>query len=144
MTPDRWLGATIVPDEGCSFVVWAPNAERVEVHLLDPVDQVLELEARDRGYFAGLFRGVGAGARYRYRLDGEAEHADPASRLQPEGVHGPSEIFDPAPFAWTDAGFNAPPFAELDPTLDGHGGFPGQLRRDRRPPHRVEQPHRTT
>ena len=112
MTTDRWLGATIVPEEGCSFVVWAPRAERVEVHLLDPVDQLIELEPGDRGYFHGMLRGVGAGARYRYRLDGDAEYADPASRLQPEGVHGPSEIFDPASFAWTDVGFNAPPFAE--------------------------------
>ena len=48
---DPRLGATIVPDEGCSFLVWAPKAERVEVHLLDPVDEFLELEPGDRGYF---------------------------------------------------------------------------------------------
>jgi maltooligosyltrehalose trehalohydrolase len=109
---DRRLGATIVPDEGCSFEVWAPNAERVEVHLLDPVDEYLELEPSDRGYFHATVRGVGAGARYRFRLDGDGEFADPASRFQPDGVHGPSEVFDPAAFAWTDLGFNAPAFAE--------------------------------
>ena len=109
---DRWLGATIVPEEGCSFLVWAPRAERVEVHLLDPVDQLLELEPMDRGYFGATLRGVGAGARYRFRLDGEGEYADPASRFQPDGVHGPSEVFDPAAFTWSDLGWNAPPLAE--------------------------------
>ena len=112
MNDDRWLGATIVPDEGCSFLVWAPRAERVEVHLLDPVERSFELEPGDRGYFHATLRGVGAGTRYRFRLDGGAEHADPASRFQPEGVHGPSEVFDPTAFPWTDAGFNAPALAD--------------------------------
>jgi maltooligosyltrehalose trehalohydrolase len=41
--------------------------------------------------------------RYRLRLDqGEAALPDPASRFQPEGPHGPSEIVDPGDFAWTD------------------------------------------
>jgi len=109
---DRWLGATIVPEEGCSFLVWAPKVTTVEVHVLDPVDRYVELEPKDRGYFHATLRGVGAGARYRYRLDGGSEYADPASRFQPEGVHGPSEVFDPAAFAWTDTGFNAPAFAD--------------------------------
>jgi maltooligosyltrehalose trehalohydrolase len=40
---------------------------------------------------------------YRFRLDrGEAGLPDPASRFQPEGPHGPSEIIDPEDFAWTD------------------------------------------
>jgi maltooligosyltrehalose trehalohydrolase len=108
---DRWLGATMVP-EGCSFLVWAPRAERVEVHLLEPVDRVVALEHADRGYFHATLRGIGAGARYRFRLDGDDEQADPASRFQPEGVHGPSEVYDPTAFAWTDAGFKAPPLAE--------------------------------
>jgi maltooligosyltrehalose trehalohydrolase len=104
------LGATIVP-EGCSFVVWAPRAERVEVHLLDD-DGHVELRPAERGYHHAIAPGVGAGARYRYRLDGGAELPDPASRLQPEGVHGPSAVVDPGAFAWTDAGWNAPPLSE--------------------------------
>ena len=41
--------------------------------------------------------------RYRFRLDrGETALPDPASRFQPEGPHGPSEIVDPGEFAWTD------------------------------------------
>jgi maltooligosyltrehalose trehalohydrolase len=47
--------------------------------------------------------GAGAGARYLYRLDSGDQCPDPASRYQPEGPHGPSEVVDPAAFRWTDA-----------------------------------------
>lgn len=40
--------------------------------------------------------------RYRYRLDGANAIPDPASRFQPEGPHGPSQIIDPSSFEWTD------------------------------------------
>jgi maltooligosyltrehalose trehalohydrolase len=53
------------------------------------------------------------GTRYLYRLDGERYRPDPVSRWQPEGVHGPSVVVDPAGFAWTDAGFRGYPVAEL-------------------------------
>jgi maltooligosyltrehalose trehalohydrolase len=53
-----------------------------------------------------------AGERYRYRLDGGDELPDPASRWQPEGVHGPSALVDPSAFTWADDGFRAPPLAE--------------------------------
>ena len=56
-------------------------------------------------YFGGLVAGVSAGARYRYRINGGHAYPDPASRYQPEGVHGPSAVVDPAQFAWTDGGW---------------------------------------
>jgi maltooligosyltrehalose trehalohydrolase len=49
-----------------------------------------------------VIQDIGAGARYRYRLDGGDACPDPASRFQPDGVHGSSEVVDPAAFAWTD------------------------------------------
>jgi maltooligosyltrehalose trehalohydrolase len=79
--------------------VWAPNARTVDV--VDDDDRVTPLKPADDGYFAG-FGPLGAGARYRYRLDGEALYPDPASRRQPDGPHGASEIVDPGAFAWTD------------------------------------------
>jgi len=48
---------------------------------------------------------AGAGTRYRYLLDGTRERPDPASRSQPGGVHGPSEVVDPRAFTWSDAGW---------------------------------------
>jgi maltooligosyltrehalose trehalohydrolase len=70
----------------------------VEV-LLD--DGPVELEREAAGYFAGC-GAARAGARYRYRLDGEGAYPDPASRYQPEGPHGPSQVVDPRGFPWTD------------------------------------------
>jgi maltooligosyltrehalose trehalohydrolase len=60
---------------------------------------------RDRegdGTFDVVIEGAAAGDRYGFSLDGGPLRPDPASRFQPEGVHGPSEIVDPGTFAWTD------------------------------------------
>src|SRR5262249_44460901 len=55
------------------------------------------------GYFSALVPSVGAGTLYRYRFDDDpASFPDPASRAQPFGPHGPSQIVDPSMFAWTD------------------------------------------
>src|SRR5439155_923723 len=52
---------------------------------------------------AALVPDVADGARYRFRLDGgPALYPDPASRFQPDGPHGPSQVVDPRPFDWTD------------------------------------------
>src|SRR6185503_9952696 len=51
------------------------------------------------GYYSALVPDAGAGTRYRYVLDGDAL-ADPASRFQPEGPFGPSEVADPTRFSW--------------------------------------------
>jgi maltooligosyltrehalose trehalohydrolase len=52
------------------------------------------------GFFECFVRGAGAADRYRYVLDGSEPRPDPASRYQPEGVHGPSEVVDPASYRW--------------------------------------------
>ncbi|HEX2151051.1 MAG TPA: malto-oligosyltrehalose trehalohydrolase, partial [Stellaceae bacterium] len=45
------------------------------------------------------------GMRYGFRTDTlDKLLPDPASRFQPEGPHGPSEIIDPGTFRWTDQG----------------------------------------
>jgi len=63
----------------------------------------LELTPEADGYFSGSIATVGEGALYRYRLAGGDAFPDPASRFQPEGPHGPSQVVDPAKFQWTDA-----------------------------------------
>jgi maltooligosyltrehalose trehalohydrolase len=61
-----------------------------------------ELESDSIGYFSGLVPGAGAGTLYRYRLDNGGAYPDPASRFQPEGPHGPSQVVNPAAFRWSD------------------------------------------
>ena len=86
---------------GTHFRVWAPKRNRVDV-VVEPPGEAFALAAEAGGYFAGTVEGIGAGTRYRYRLDGGDAFPDPASRFQPEGPHGPSEVVDPASFSWTD------------------------------------------
>ena len=84
------------------FRVWAPARRRVEVVPDGAGADSIRLDAESGGYFAGLAPNLATGALYRYRLDGGDAFPDPASRFQPEGPHGPSEVIDPAPFPWSD------------------------------------------
>ena len=84
--------------------VWAPDCRSVEFVIEDdsarPPDSPIQPEGN--GYFSGFVANVGAGTRYRFRLDGGAAYPDPASRFQPDGPHGPSMVVDPASYAWRD------------------------------------------
>lgn len=104
------LGAIYLGDARCLFRVWAPQASAVDVHLLAPGERLLPLH-RVGDYFQGLFNDIPPGSRYFYRLDGSRERPDPASRGQPEGVHGPSEVVD-LTFAWTDQHWVGRPLRE--------------------------------
>ena len=90
---------------GARFRVWAPAAKDAEVVILrDGREERFAMAPEEGGHRTAVVHGVGAGTRYRYRLDGQ-EFPDPASRAQPEGVHGPSEVVDPSAFPWSDAGW---------------------------------------
>lgn len=99
-------------DGGVRFRVWAPNATRVEVQLEDTSTRTVALTPEDDGYHGGLVDGLAPGTRYRYLLDGRGPYPDPCSRFQPEGVHGPSEVIDPA-FEWTDTEWQGIALADL-------------------------------
>jgi maltooligosyltrehalose trehalohydrolase len=62
----------------------------------------MPLKPREQGYWEGIIAGVGPGTRYFFRLNNTHDRPDPASRYQPEGVHGPSEIVDQGDFDWSD------------------------------------------
>ena len=96
------LGAAAAGGGRTRFIVWAPHARTVDVHLVAPRDRVVPMAAVGRGYYEALVEGVAPGARYLFRLDGARERPDPASRLQPDGVHGSSEVVA-GEFPWTDA-----------------------------------------
>ena len=96
------LGARSTP-EGVQFAVWATAADRVDVVIEEgDTEHAFKLQRESGGVHVGEIPGVRPGTRYWYRLDEERKYPDPASRFQPEGVHGPSEVIAPAAFAWTD------------------------------------------
>lgn len=94
-------------ERGVHFRVWAPTAGEVEVILETPdrIEPPIPLEKHADGTFQGVSTRIQPGGRYRYRVDGQGPFPDPASRYQPEGVHGPSEVVDSRRFAWSDAGW---------------------------------------
>ena len=99
------VGAEVQPGGGVHFRVWAPRRTRVAVELASEQSPPasLELKAEPGGYFSGYSPTATAGARYGFRLDHESKlYPDPASRFQPDGPHGPSQVVDPHAFRWTD------------------------------------------
>jgi maltooligosyltrehalose trehalohydrolase len=99
--PASQLGAMPIGDGRCSFRVWAPFADSLAVRMLSPKERLEKLRRDRHGYHSGVLEGVAPDTLYLYRLDSGQERPDPASRFQPQGVHGPSQIVDPT-FAWTD------------------------------------------
>ena len=97
-----FLGARPGDGNRCEFRVWAPDVERVEVHIVAPKDRRVALTRNADGYHEGMVDDCPAGTRYLFNLGGDRERPDPASRLQPDGVHGPSEVVD-SKFEWHDA-----------------------------------------
>ena len=98
--------------DGTFFRVAAPGAERVEV-VLEPAGRTHPLEADGEGAFAGFVDGVAPGALYRYRLNGDGSFPDPASRYQPQGVHGPSQVVDAGRYAWRHEAWRGRPAKDL-------------------------------
>jgi len=89
----------IVNDGSTTVRVWAPDTDRLTL-VLD--DRTLPLSAVGNGIFERTGVDAPPGTRYRLRPDDEGPFPDPASRFQPEGVHGPSEVVDPDAYDWQD------------------------------------------
>src|SRR5688572_24907889 len=100
------VGAEVQPQAGVHFRLWAPKCQRVALQLsrsgraADPI----ALTPEEKGYFSVFVPGAKAGDQYWFLADGDDYRLpDPASRFQPEGPHGPSEIVDPGEFKWHDS-----------------------------------------
>lgn len=130
---EKPLGALYLGDERTGFRVWAPNAERVDVVLQSPQERRIALGREELGYWHGVVDGVLPGARYFYDLGTGTQRPDPASRLQPEGVFGPSEVVpsvpDPA-FGWSGRPLHDYVIYELHiGTFTREGTFDAAIRR---------------
>ncbi len=105
------VGAETLPDGGVSFRLWAPTTAQVTLEL--SATGTFPLMPEGGGYHSTFLSAAKPGMRYRFLLDDEGPYPDPASRFQPEGPHGPSEIVA-STFAWSDAVWPGP-------------GLPGQV-----------------
>ena len=100
------IGAHPRANRSCTFTVWAPSASEMQLHLVSPEDKLIQMDRLERGYFQASVPNLSAGARYFFRPNGQNDVPDPASRFQPEGVHGPSEVIA-RDFEWTDQTWTA-------------------------------------
>jgi maltooligosyltrehalose trehalohydrolase len=98
-------GATPIGGGRTQFVVWAPDTQRVQVQLGREPERLVDLVPVASGYHGAVVEECPVGTRYRYLLDDGPAMADPASRYQPEGVHGPSEVVDLDAYLWGDAAY---------------------------------------
>ncbi|MCL2690297.1 MAG: malto-oligosyltrehalose trehalohydrolase [Chitinispirillia bacterium] len=88
----------------CSFTVWAPLRSAVELLIMDDhSNRIVPMERDDMGYWSADNVQAQPGTLYMYKLDGDIERPDPASRFQPKGVHGPSCVVDHCEFIWNDS-----------------------------------------
>lgn len=104
-----------IPREGdaCEFTVFAPAAQRVVLGLGPEAGRRIPLERAGEGHWRAYVDRAPAGTPYRFSLDDGPWRPDPASRHQPQGVHGPSRVWDPSRFRWNDAPWRGIPLADL-------------------------------
>jgi maltooligosyltrehalose trehalohydrolase len=108
------FGAEVSPTAGVRFRLWAPAVPAVTLGLGADAEGVeIPMVSTGDGWFTAEVRDAGAGTRYRFRLPEGLWVPDPASRFQPDGVHGASEVVDPGAFAWRDGGWRGRPLHEL-------------------------------
>jgi maltooligosyltrehalose trehalohydrolase len=106
------VGAEPQPEGGVHFRVWAPRCRVVAVEI-EGLGRT-GLAPEPGGYFSALIGAAGPGMRYGFRTDTmDRLLPDPASRFQPDGPHGPSEIIDPGAFRWTDRKWRGRPREEM-------------------------------
>jgi malto-oligosyltrehalose trehalohydrolase len=94
-----------VQDRGVRFQFWAPHCAEVRVSFEAAHHSPARVEtmvALDAGWHEWLDARARAGTHYRYVLPDGTAVPDPASRFQPQDVHGPSEVIDPAAYRWRD------------------------------------------
>lgn len=96
------LGAVPRPAGGVQFRVWAPRARTVRLVLAKSPTSPIDLLPEQRGYHAAVVPSAAPGDRYWFRI-GRRRFPDPASRSQPAGLFGPSEVVDPTTFVWHDS-----------------------------------------
>jgi len=95
------LGATLDSQGSARFRVWAPLVQQIALRMPGD-DRLLPMTRAGGGYYDAIVPKVAAGTRYFYRLNNSVDRPDPASRFQPDGIHGPSAVVS-SEFPWTDA-----------------------------------------
>lgn len=105
--------APLADGRGACFRLWAPAIREVELLLeRGASSESCAMERSPGGWFTCVHGPAAPGDLYRFRLDGGLTVPDPASRFQPQGVSGPSQLVDPTAFEWEDEDWAGRPWEE--------------------------------
>jgi maltooligosyltrehalose trehalohydrolase len=102
-------------EKGVLFRTWAAEKKNVSLVVFGDDQSVIReipLEREATGYYSAFDAAASPGTLYKYRLDGHL-FPDIASRFQPQGVHGPSQVVDGRTFHWTDSEWKSATLREL-------------------------------
>ncbi|MDR6817288.1 malto-oligosyltrehalose trehalohydrolase [Neorhizobium sp. 2083] len=94
--PKSW-GAEYLGDGEVLFRIWAPDLERVRLQI---AGRNREMLPAGEGWFTLTTDGLAEGTPYQFLMPDGVLVADPASRAQDGGVHGPSLVIDPTSYRW--------------------------------------------
>ncbi len=107
------FGAELAADGRARFALWAPAARQVELVLTGGSQPAqIVMRSTDNGWFEATLDGAGASTNYAFRVDGKPLVPDPASRSNPDGVHGASRLVDPRAYEWQAGDWRGRPWNE--------------------------------
>ena len=104
-------GAEVRADGSVRFRLWGPAVERVELEIVGE-KHTMPMTPQAGGWHEFATPHASAGTRYRFVLPDGMRVPDPASRYQPDDVHGPSEVVDVSAWSWNDSGWSNRPWGE--------------------------------
>ena len=106
------FGTEVLPD-GVHFQVWAPSAHEIGLSLEGPGgSSMVSMDATADGWFEAVSAQSRPGSRYRFVLEDGLRVPDPASRFNPDDVHGASVVVQPAAFEWQDEDWRGRPWED--------------------------------
>jgi malto-oligosyltrehalose trehalohydrolase len=100
----------IIHEQGVLFRLWAPLQEKIGIRIDD--GPVLPMATADGGWRILDVKDARAGTRYRFILENGLEIPDPASRHQPDGLKGPSEVVDSSHYLWRTPDWRGRPWED--------------------------------
>jgi malto-oligosyltrehalose trehalohydrolase len=103
------FGAHMQADGKVRFRLWAPGQRQVSL-VLEADGKTLPMTPLKKGWHEAITNRAAAGGRYRFKLEDGLQVPDPASRYQPDDVHGPSEVIDPRGYRWSHGDWRGRPW----------------------------------
>ena len=101
---------TAIGDGATSFRLWSPFHEWIGLKIDGRA--AIDMQRDADGWHMATVADAKAGSRYSFVLPDGLEVPDPASRHQPDDVHGPSEVIDPK-FPWNEGDWAGRPWEEV-------------------------------